>query len=262
MSSITFFAMILILAATFIVPIYITILRFRRPDRLGKNRAAVISLVFFLGGSHLFFQASYWNTKANQSRITEIYQKMRETEKNSKDNQTKQSIAIFAAEIESQIKASEAHITHSSAERIKQIPNMMVIFMVYYPALLCLSWIVDRLLPRKLATADATPEKTADEDSPSFLARLCMIILLLVGAVGFVLAVSLTNRGWATNLDVDLLILSSITPLVAALLYYLFKGAPRGVDRIFAREVLAPSLFWCFFPLLAALFHILILPRQ
>jgi hypothetical protein len=254
MKSPSFWAMILSLALTLIAPLYVTIVRIRRPSSLGKQRAALISMLCFIGGSHLFFQASYWNARASQNNLKEIYLKVQGSGPDSKDVQTKQFISM----VESQIKISEAQVAFSSAERIKQIPNSMVAFMVYYPGLLCLGWVAGRLLPRKTDLDERLPERIPNQDRPSFLARLCMIVLLLVGAMGAVIAFFLTNGGGVSKMDVALLVLSPVGPLVAAITYYLFKGIPVGADRNFCCEVLLPSVFWSFFPVIAALLHVLI----
>lgn len=242
----------------FFGPVVVTVLRYRRPALLGWHRAAVLSFFLYLFGSCLFWQAKYWNVLSLRERSIETYELTRNLPQGALNINTQ----AFSDSLLADIKASEKEVLLSRAYRLTMIPRSVMFFFVYYPLLLSLSWLIRFFTKSK--NADSSIE-SSDQDlrriQPSFFARFCMVAVCLLGILGLIEALEITQiiQDRVSESDIRdlgyILLLFPLSPVI----YYLLKGVPRDEDRSFAIEVFIPTVFWCLIAPLNAVLHILIL---
>lgn len=251
MPSFSFLATLALLAFGLLSPIFFVVRRFLRPEAHSRQRTAILSLVCFLGGVLLYFYAASWKAESRFESIKATYASIQQESKANPSSVSKQLSAVMAASVES------AAIDASQSKKLlgTMFVEAPVAFLIYYSALLMLSWIAGLFRSNSEVAqpqADSTP--AAEPEDPSFLARACMILVLLIGVEGLGIHLYLSNGGKMWGYEIR--IWSSfnlIAPVAACILYYLVKGVPRGADRLFAKNILGPSFFWCVIPTISIL---------
>ena len=245
MPSFSFLATLALLAFGVLSPIFFVVRRFLRPEAHSRQRTAILSLVCFLGGVLLYFYAASWKAESRFESIKATYASIQQESKANPSSVSKQLSAVMAASVESDaIDASQSK---------KLLGTMFVeapgAFLIYYSALLLLAWIAGLFRSSKqvvLPQTESTP--AAEQEDPSFLARACMILVLLIGVEGLGIHLYLSNGGSMYRNELILALINLGAPVAACILYYLVKGVPRGADRLFAKNILGPSFFWCLIP--------------
>ena len=250
MPSFSFLATLALLAFGLLSPIFFVVRRFLRPEAHSRQRTAILSLVCFLGGVLLYFYAASWKAESRFESIKATYASIQQESKANPSSVSKQLSAVMAASVES------AAIDASQSKKL--LGTMFVeapgAFLIYYSALLLLAWIAGLFRSSKqvvLPQTESTP--AAEQEDPSFLARACMILVLLIGVEGLGIHLYLSNGGSMYRNELILALINLGAPVAACILYYLVKGVPRGADRLFARNILGPSFFWCVIPTISIL---------
>ncbi len=251
MPSFTFFATLALLAFGLLGPIFFVVRRFLRPEAHGRQRTAILSLACFLGGVLLYFYAASWKAESSYESIKASYASIQQESKADPASASQRLTAVMSASVES------AAIGVAQSKQLLRLTlvEAPVAFLIYYAALLLLAWIAGLFRSSKQVVLPQTESSSvAEPEDPSFPARACMILVLLIGVEGLGIHLYLSNGGkmWGS----DIRIWSSFNlgaPVAACILYYLVKGVPRGADRLFARNILGPSFFWCIIPTLSIL---------
>ena len=251
MPSFSFLATLSLLAFGLLSPIFFVVRRFLRPEAHSRQRTAILSLVCFLGGVLLYFYAASWKAESSYESIKASYASIQQESKADPASASQRLTAVMSASVES------AAIGVAQSKQLLRLTlvEAPVAFLIYYAALLLLAWIAGLFRSSKQVVLPQTESSSAAEpEDPSFPARACMILVLLIGVEGLGIHLYLSNGGkmWGS----DIRIWSSFNlgaPVAACILYYLVKGVPRGADRLFARNILGPSFFWCIIPTLSIL---------
>jgi len=253
MPSFSFLATLALLAFGLLSPIFFVIRRFLRPEAHSRQRTAILSLVCFLGGVLLYFYASSWRAESSYESIKASYASIQQESKADAASLSKEHAAIIRRAVES----SEIDVAQSKQLLGTMIVEAPVAFLIYYSALLLLSWIAGLFRSNSEVAqpqADSTP--AAEPENPSFLARACMILVLAIGVVGLCIHLYLSNGGKMYREELVWALVNLGTSIAAGILYYLIKGVPRGADRDFAKNILGPSFFWCVIPTFSILARI------
>lgn len=251
MPSFSFLATLALLAFGVLSPIFFVVRRFLRPEAHSRQRTAILSLVCFLGGVLLYFYAASWKAESSYESIKASYASIQQGLKANPASLSKEHAAIMREAVDS----SEINVAQSKQLLGTTIVEAPVAFLIYYSALLMLSWIAGLFRSNSEVAqpqADSTP--ASEPENPSFLARACMILVLLIGVEGLGIHLYLSNGGKMWGYEIR--IWSSFNlgaPVAACILYYLVKGVPRGADRLFAKNILGPSFFWCVIPTISIL---------
>ncbi len=257
MPSLSFFAMLTLLAFGVLSPIFFVVRRFLRPEAHGRHRTAILSLVCFLGGVLLYFYASSWRAESRYESVKASYASIQQGLKANPASLSKEHAAIMTEAVE----YAERDVDQSKQLLRLALVEAPVAFLIYYSTLLLLAWIVSQFRPSSQAKQPpAEPIAGAEPENPSFLARACMILVLAIGVEGLGIHLYLSNGGRMWRLDVLIWSLSNLgAPVAACILYYLVKGVPRRADRGFAKSILGPSFFWCIIPTLSILTRLALL---
>jgi len=253
MPSFSFLATLSLLAFGLLSPIFFVVRRFLRPEAHGRQRTAILSLVCFLGGVLLYFYAASWKAESSYESIKASYASIQEGLKANPASLSKEHAAIMREAVDS----SEINVAQSKQLLGTMIVEAPVAFLIYYSALLMLSWIAGLFRSNSEVAqpqADSTP--ASEPENPSFLARACMILVLAIGVEGLGIHLYLSNGGKMYREELVWALVNLGTSIAAVILYYLIKGVPRGADRDFAKNILGPSFFWCVIPTFSILARI------
>ena len=253
MPSFSFLATLSLLAFGLLSPIFFVVRRFLRPEAHGRQRTAILSLVCFLGGVLLYFYAASWKAESSYESIKASYASIQEGLKANPASLSKEHAAIMREAVDS----SEINVAQSKQLLGTMIVEAPVAFLIYYSALLMLSWIAGLFRSNSEGAqpqADSTP--ASEPENPSFLARACMILVLAIGVEGLGIHLYLSNGGKMYREELAWALVNLGTSIAAVILYYLIKGVPRGADRDFAKNILGPSFFWCVIPTFSILARI------
>ena len=253
MPSFTFFATLALLAFGLLGPIFFVVRRFLRPEAHGRQRTAILSLACFLGGVLLYFYAASWKAESSYESIKASYASIQQGLKANPASLSKEHAAIMREAVDS----SEINVAQSKQLLGTMIVEAPVAFLIYYSALLMLSWIAGLFRSNSEVAqpqADSTP--ASEPENPSFLARACMILVLAIGVEGLGIHLYLSNGGKMYREELVWALVNLGTSIAAVILYYLIKGVPRGADRDFAKNILGPSFFWCVIPTFSILARI------
>ena len=250
MPSFSFLATIALLAFGVLSPIFFVVRRFLRPEAHSRQRTAILSLVCFLGGVLLYFYAASWKAESSYESIKASYASIQQGLKANPASLSKEHAAIMREAVDS----SEINVAQSKQLLGTTIVEAPVAFLIYYSALLMLSWIAGLFRSNSEVAqpqADSTP--ASEPENPSFLARACMILVLAIGVEGLGIHLYLSNGGKMYREELVWALVNLGTSIAAVILYYLIKGVPRGADRDFAKNILGPSFFWCVIPTISIL---------
>ena len=250
MPSFSFLATIALLAFGLLSPIFFVVRRFLRPEAHSRQRTAILSLVCFLGGVLLYFYAASWKAESSYESIKASYASIQQGLKANPASLSKEHAAIMREAVDS----SEINVAQSKQLLGTMIVEAPVAFLIYYSALLMLSWIAGLFRSNSEVAqpqADSTP--ASEPENPSFLARACMILVLAIGVEGLGIHLYLSNGGKMYREELVWALVNLGTSIAAVILYYLIKGVPRGADRLFAKNILGPSFFWCVIPTISIL---------
>ena len=253
MPSFSFLATLSLLAFGLLSPIFFVVRRFLRPEAHSRQRTAILSLVCFLGGVLLYFYAASWKAESSYESIKASYASIQQGLKANPASLSKEHAAIMREAVDS----SEINVAQSKQLLGTMIVEAPVAFLIYYSALLMLSWIAGLFRSNSEVAqpqADSTP--ASEPENPSFLARACMILVLAIGVEGFGIHLYLSNGGKMYREELVWALVNLGTSIAAVILYYLIKGVPRGADRDFAKNILGPSFFWCVIPTFSILARI------
>ena len=253
MPSFSFLATLSLLAFGLLSPIFFVVRRFLRPEAHSRQRTAILSLVCFLGGVLLYFYAASWKAESSYESIKASYASIQQGLKANPASLSKEHAAIMREAVDS----SEINVTQSKQLLGTTIVEAPVAFLIYYSALLMLSWIAGLFRSNSEVAqpqADSTP--ASEPENPSFLARACMILVLAIGVEGLGIHLYLSNGGKMYREELVWALVNLGTSIAAVILYYLIKGVPRGADRDFAKNILGPSFFWCVIPTFSILARI------
>lgn len=253
MPSFSFLATLSLLAFGLLSPIFFVVRRFLRPEAHGRQRTAILSLVCFLGGVLLYFYAASWKAESSYESIKASYASIQQGLKANPASLSKEHAAIMREAVDS----SEINVAQSKQLLGTMIVEAPVAFLIYYSALLMLSWIAGLFRSNSEVAqpqADSTP--ASEPENPSFLARACMILVLAIGVEGLGIHLYLSNGGKMYREELVWALVNLGTSIAAVILYYLIKGVPRGADRDFAKNILGPSFFWCVIPTFSILARI------
>ena len=256
MPSFTFFATLALLAFGVLSPIFFVVRQFLHPTAHSRQRTAILSLVCFLGGILLYYYAASWRAESNYETIKSSYLSIKQASKANPASLTKEHDAILRQAVDS----SETDVTQSKQLLRMVIAEAPVAFLIYYSVLLLLSWIAGLFRPHNdVAHGQADSIQAVEPENPSFLARACMILVLAIGVEGLGVHLYLSNGGKMHIKEAFWLVVNLGSVIAACILYYLFKGVPRGADRLFAKNTLGPTFFWCAIPTLSILARIVLL---
>lgn len=251
MPSFSFFATLALLVFGVLSPIFFVVRRFLRPEAHSRQRTAILSLVCFLCGVLLYFYAASWRSESRFESIKANYASIQQTSKAGPTSLSKEHAAVLGAAVES----SAIDVSQSKQLLGTMLVEAPVTFLIYYSVLLLLAWIAGLFRSSKQIVLPQTESTPADElEDPSFLARAFMILVLAIGVEGLGIHLYLSNGG--KMLGSNMRIWSTLNlgaPVAACIIYYLVKGVPRGTDRLFAKNILGPSFFWCIIPTLSIL---------
>ena len=250
MPSFSFLATLSLLAFGLLSPIFFVVRRFLRPEAHSRQRTAILSLVCFLGGVLLYFYAASWKAESSYESIKASYASIQQGLKANPASLSKEHAAIMREAVDS----SEINVAQSKQLLGTTIVEAPVAFLIYYSALLMLSWIAGLFRSNSEVAqpqADSTP--ASEPENPSFLARACMILVLAIGVEGLGIHLYLSNGGKMYREELAWALVNLGTSIAAVILYYLIKGVPRGADRDFAKNILGPSFFWCVIPTISIL---------
>ena len=250
MPSFSFLATLSLLAFGLLSPIFFVVRRFLRPEAHSRQRTAILSLVCFLGGVLLYFYAASWKAESSYESIKASYASIQQGLKANPASLSKEHAAIMREAVDS----SEINVAQSKQLLGTMIVEAPVAFLIYYSALLMLSWIAGLFRSNSEVAqpqADSTP--ASEPENPSFLARACMILVLAIGFEGLGIHLYLSNGGKMYRAELVWALVNLGTSIAAVILYYLIKGVPRGADRLFAKNILGPSFFWCVIPTISIL---------
>ena len=250
MPSFSFLATLSLLAFGLLSPIFFVVRRFLRPEAHSRQRTAILSLVCFLGGVLLYFYAASWKAESSYESIKASYASIQQGLKANPASLSKEHAAIMREAVDS----SEINVAQSKQLLGTTIVEAPVAFLIYYSALLMLSWIAGLFRSNSEVAqpqADSTP--ASEPENPSFLARACMILVLAIGFEGLGIHLYLSNGGKMYREELVWALVNLGTSIAAVILYYLIKGVPRGADRLFAKNILGPSFFWCVIPTISIL---------
>jgi hypothetical protein len=250
MPSFSFLATLSLLAFGLLSPIFFVVRRFLRPEAHSRQRTAILSLVCFLGGVLLYFYAASWKAESSYESIKASYASIQQGLKANPASLSKEHAAIMREAVDS----SEINVAQSKQLLGTMIVEAPVAFLIYYSALLLLSWIAGLFRSNSEVAqpqADSTP--ASEPENPSFLARACMILVLAIGVEGLGIHLYLSNGGKMYREELVWALVNLGTSIAAVILYYLIKGVPRGADRDFAKNILGPSFFWCVIPTISIL---------
>ena len=250
MPSFSFLATLSLLAFGLLSPIFFVVRRFLRPEAHSRQRTAILSLVCFLGGVLLYFYAASWKAESSYESIKASYASIQQGLKANPASLSKEHAAIMREAVDS----SEINVAQSKQLLGTTIVEAPVAFLIYYSALLMLSWIAGLFRSNSEVAqpqADSTP--ASEPENPSFLARACMILVLAIGVEGLGIHLYLSNGGKMYREELVWALVNLGTSIAAVILYYLIKGVPRGADRDFAKNILGPSFFWCVIPTISIL---------
>ena len=250
MPSFTFLATLTLLAFGLLSPIFFVIRRFLRPEAHGRQRTAILSLACFLGGVLLYFYTASWRAESSYESIKASYASIQQGLKANPASLSKEHAAIMADAVES----AEGDVDRSKQLLRLALVEAPVAFLTYYSTLLLLAWIVGQFRSSSKddqQQADSNP--AAEPENPSFLARACMILVLAIGFEGLGIHLYLSNGGKMYRAELVWALVNLGTSIAAVILYYLIKGVPRGADRLFAKNILGPSFFWCVIPTISIL---------
>ena len=253
MPSFSFLATLSLLAFGLLSPIFFVVRRFLRPEAHSRQRTAILSLVCFLGGVLLYFYAASWKAESSYESIKASYASIQQGLKANPASLSKEHAAIMREAVDS----SEINVAQSKQLLGTMIVEAPVAFLIYYSALLMLSWIAGLFRSNSEVAqpqADSTP--ASEPENPSFLARACMILVLAIGVEGLGIHLYLSNGGKMYREELVWALVNLGTSIAAVILYYLIKGVPRGADRDFAKNILGPSFFWCVIPTFSILARI------
>ena len=253
MPSFSFLATLSLLAFGLLSPIFFVVRRFLRPEAHSRQRTAILSLVCFLGGVLLYFYAASWKAESSYESIKASYASIQQGLKANPASLSKEHAAIMREAVDS----SEINVAQSKQLLGTTIVEAPVAFLIYYSALLMLSWIAGLFRSNSEVAqpqADSTP--ASEPENPSFLARACMILVLAIGVEGLGIHLYLSNGGKMYREELVWALVNLGTSIAAVILYYLIKGVPRGADRDFAKNILGPSFFWCVIPTFSILARI------
>ena len=217
-----------------------------------------MSLVCFLSGVLLYFYASPWRAESRYESVKASYASIQQGLKANAASLSKEHAAIMAEAVES----AERDVDRSKQLLRLTLVEAPVAFLIYYTALLLLSWSVGQFRSSSQAEQPpADPIAGAEPENPSFLARACMILTLAIGAEGLDIHLYRSGGGMMYGLDVTWALINLGASVAACILYYLVKGLPRGADLGFAKSILGPSFFWCIIPTLSILTRLALLGR-
>jgi hypothetical protein len=250
MPSFSFLATLSLLAFGLLSPIFFVVRRFLHPEAHSRQRTAILSLVCFLGGVLLYFYAASWKAESSYESIKASYASIQQGLKANPASLSKEHAAIMREAVDS----SEINVAQSKQLLGTMIVEAPVAFLIYYSALLLLSWIAGLFRSNSEVAqpqADSTP--ASEPENPSFLARACMILVLAIGVEGLGIHLYLSNGGKMYREELVWALVNLGTSIAAVILYYLIKGVPRGADRDFAKNILGPSFFWCVIPTISIL---------
>ena len=253
MPSFSFLATLSLLAFGLLSPIFFVVRRFLRPEAHSRQRTAILSLVCFLGGVLLYFYAASWKAESSYESIKASYASIQQGLKANPASLSKEHAAIMREAVDS----SEINVAQSKQLLGTMIVEAPVAFLIYYSALLMLSWIAGLFRSNSEVAqpqADSTP--ASEPENPSFLARAGMILVLAIGVEGFGIHLYLSNGGKMYREELVWALVNLGTSIAAVILYYLIKGVPQGADRDFAKNILGPSFFWCVIPTFSILARI------
>ncbi len=204
----------------------------------------------FLGGVLLYSYTASWRAESRHESLKASYASIQQTSKANPASLSKEHADVMAAAVES----AENDAARGKHLLLLTIVEAPVAFLIYYTTLLLLAWIVGQLRPSSQDDPSRAEHiHTAEPENPSFLARACMILVLAIGIEG--LGIHLYRSSGSTMWGFDAIwALGNLGASVSAcVLYYLVKGVPRGADRLFAKNILGPSFFWCVIPTLSIL---------
>jgi hypothetical protein len=215
-------------------------------------------LVCFLGGVLLYFYAASWKAETSYESIKASYASIQQESKADPASASQRLNAVMSASVES----AATGVAQSKQLLRLTLVEAPVAFLIYYAALLLLAWSVGQFRPSSHADQPLPePIAEAETDSPSFLARACMILALAIGAEGLGIHLYRSGGGDMYGLDVIWALINLGASVAACILYYLVKGLPRGADRGFAKRIIGPTFFWCIIPTLSILTRLALLGR-
>jgi hypothetical protein len=250
MPSFSFLATLALLAFGVLSPIFFVVRRFLRPEAHSRQRTAILSLVCFLSGVLLYFYASSWRAKSSYESIKASYASIQQESKADAASLSKEHAAIIRRAVES----SEIDVAQSKQLLGTMIVEAPVAFLIYYSVLLLLAWIAGLFRSNsEVAQPQADSTLAVEPENPSFLARACMILVLAIGVEGLGNHLYLSSGGKMYGDERIWPLINLGSAIAACILYYLFKGVPRGADLKFAKNILGPSFFWCIIPTLSIL---------
>ena len=250
MPSFSFLATLALLAFGVLSPIFFVIRRFLRPGAHSRQRTAILSLACFLGGVLLYFHASSWRAESRYESVKTSYVSIQQAYKADPASLSKEHAAVMAAAV----KSAETDVAQSNQLIRLMLVEAPVAFLIYYSTLLLLAWFVGQF--RSNSQGDQPqpgPLPDAEPENPSFMARACMILVLAIGAEGLGNHLYLSSGGKMYGDERIWPLINLGSAIAACILYYLFKGVPRGADLKFAKNILGPSFFWCIIPTLSIL---------
>jgi hypothetical protein len=245
MPSFSFIVWMALLAFGLLSPIFFVIRRFRRPEAHSAQRTAILSLCCFLGGTLLYFQFACWRAEARYEASIASYESIQRDAKTSQVELPNALLPALAASVES----NKKEIVASQKLRNAATPDLILLFLGYYVVLSALAWTARRLMPMEHAETLMKPIEDAPEaDQPTIIGRLCLVLILAIGISDLGIALFASIDEHVPKELIQWVLCTVAAPLVICVLYYVAKGIPRGPDRLFAKRVLGPTLFWCLLP--------------